>query len=49
VKRQLWGAGLAGVLVLGLNACAGSDRGSTTTTGEATGGGSASASAGEAP
>jgi len=48
VKRQMWwGAGLAGVLVLGLTACASSDRGSTTTSGEATGGGSASASAGE--
>ncbi len=48
MKRQLWwGAGLAGVLVLGLTACASSDRGSTTTSGEATGGGSASASAGE--
>lgn len=48
MKRQLWwGAGLAGVLVLGLTACASSDRGSSTTSGEATGGGSASASAGE--
>lgn len=48
MKRQLWwGAGLAGVLVLGLTACASSDRGAATTTGEAAGGGSASASAGE--
>lgn len=48
MKRQSWwGVGLAGVLVLGLSACASSDRGSTTTSGEATGGGSASASAGE--
>ena len=47
MKRHLWlGAGLAGVLVLGLTACAGSSRDSATTA-AATGGAEASGSAGE--
>ncbi len=47
MKRHPWlGAGLAGILVLSLAACASSSRDSATTTGGATGG-EASASAGE--